>query len=289
MTNRIRSLMAALPCVPLVVSPVLAADAIRGKKADPPRPALEAPVSPPAPESRGATIVTYSPREIVPVNTRQRLTTMIVLPAGERILDFVCGDKEYWVIDGNENLAFVKPAKANAETSLNLVAASGNIYSFILREVSDQPSKQPDLKLFVELKDAGMSRAVQGEPAFVASTELKAYRQQIEIAKDETRQVKAAAKDAISSGIEAYRKNMRYPYSFAAGKKPFKVRAMFHDDKFTYIAARSEETPAVYETVDGKPSLVNFDYEDGLYVVRKILHDGYLAIGKQKLEFTSEE
>jgi hypothetical protein len=37
---------------------------------------------------------------------------------------------------------------------------------------------------------------------------------------------------------------------------------------------------------DGKPSLVHYDFADGLYTVPKILDAGYLAVGKQKLTFT---
>ena len=57
---------------------------------------------------------------------------MIILPEQEEILDFVCGDKEFWVVSGAQNLAYVKPAKAGATTNLNLVTASGNVYSFLL-------------------------------------------------------------------------------------------------------------------------------------------------------------
>jgi Conjugal transfer protein len=64
---------------------------------------------------------------------------------------------------------------------------------------------------------------------------------------------------------------------------------MYNDDKFTYIQARPEETPTLYEIKDGKPNLVNFDYRDGVYVVQKILGRGYLMMGKQKLAFTREQ
>ena len=82
---------------------------------------------------------------------------------------------------------------------------------------------------------------------------------------------------------------MRFSYRFEAGKKPFNVRAMYNDDKFTYIQARPEETPALYEVKDGKPNLVDFSYKNGVYVVTKILDEGYLAIGKQKLAFKRQD
>ena len=36
---------------------------------------------------------------------------------------------------------------------------------------------------------------------------------------------------------------------------------------------------------DKKGSLINFDFSNGLYTVPKQLDNGYLAIGKQKVEF----
>ena len=64
---------------------------------------------------------------------------------------------------------------------------------------------------------------------------------------------------------------------------------MYTDDKFTYIQARPEEPPAIYEMKDGKPNLVNFEYRNGMYTINKILGDGYLAIGKQKLAFSRQD
>jgi type IV secretory pathway VirB9-like protein len=74
--------------------------------------------------------VTYSAHTVLRVNAKLRVTTLIVLPESEDILDIVCGDKDYWVISGVHNLAYVKPAKAGATTTLDLVTASGHIYAF---------------------------------------------------------------------------------------------------------------------------------------------------------------
>src|SRR6476659_9329030 len=89
--------------------------------------------------------VAYTPQSIVPLHARLRFTTMVVLPDQEEILDFVCGDKEFWVVSGGQNLAYIKPAKAGVTTNLNLVTASGHIYSFVLTE----GNAEPDLKVFV--------------------------------------------------------------------------------------------------------------------------------------------
>lgn len=237
----------------------------------------------------GARVIRYGEKDVVRINAKVRFQTLIVLPKEEQILDFACGDKEFWVIDGNVNIAYVKPAKPGLETDLNLVTASGNIYSFLLVEVSDNPDSQPDLKVFIEPKEESMISAANGTAQFVSARELDNYRQQLAIAKDETRRVEQAADSAIDAGVSRFVANMRFPYRFEAGKKPFFVRAMYNDDKFTYIQARPEETPTLYEIKDGKPNLVNFEYRNGAYVVGKVLARGYLVIGKAKLGFEREE
>jgi type IV secretory pathway VirB9-like protein len=95
-------------------------------------------------------------RGVIPLQTRLRYTTMVVLPDGEEILDILCGDRDFWVISATHNIAHVKPAKAGAETNLNLVTASGTIYSFLLSE----KSSPPDLKVYVQ----GEPRAATGKP-----------------------------------------------------------------------------------------------------------------------------
>ena len=88
-----------------------------------------------------ARVVPYGERDIVEVNAKVRYTTLLVLPKHEQILDFTCGDKEFWIVDGNQNFAYVKPAKEGSETNLNLITASGNVYSFALAEISGSPGR----------------------------------------------------------------------------------------------------------------------------------------------------
>src|SRR5580704_9102428 len=101
-------------------------------------------------EAQTARQVTYTPQSVVPLHAKLRFTTMVILPDQEEILDFVCGDKEFWVVSGAQNLAYIKPAKAGVSTNLNLVTASGHVYSFVLTEAS----QDPDLKVFVTLDES---------------------------------------------------------------------------------------------------------------------------------------
>lgn len=67
--------------------------------------------TPVAGQTMGIREVSASARSLIPLQTRLRYTTMIVLPEGEEILDVVCGDKDFWVISAAQNIAHVKPAK----------------------------------------------------------------------------------------------------------------------------------------------------------------------------------
>ena len=39
-----------------------------------------------------------SERTLIPLQTRLRYTTLVVLPPDEEIIDVICGDKDWWVI-----------------------------------------------------------------------------------------------------------------------------------------------------------------------------------------------
>jgi type IV secretory pathway VirB9-like protein len=251
-------------------------------------PALEAPAAPTDSEPAAKT-VHYGQRDVVKLKTKVGFTTLIVLPQNETILDFVCGDKEYWVVNGTQNFAYVKPAKQGATTNLNLVTAAGNIYTFVLVEVSKLPDTEPDLKVFVEPIEQSMVSAADQLPRFVPFREVEDFRQQVEIAKAETLRTKEAAQATMDAQIGKFLSETRFTYRFDPDKKPFHIKAIYHDEKFTYIQGEPEETPTLYEIRDGKPNLVNFEYKNGVYVAEKVIDRGYLAIGKNRLLFVRHE
>ncbi|HET9375696.1 MAG TPA: TrbG/VirB9 family P-type conjugative transfer protein, partial [Chthoniobacterales bacterium] len=132
-----------------------------------------------------AKVVSYSEKDVIAVRAKVRFSTLIVLPKLEQILDFTCGDKEFWIVNGSQNFAYVKPAKTGTQTNLNLITASGNVYSFVLSEVTDATDSEPDLKIFIEPKDESMLSAANGQPRFGTAQQVEDYRQQAQIAKAE--------------------------------------------------------------------------------------------------------
>ena len=126
-------------------------------------------------------------------------------------------------------------------------------------------------------------------PRFVSAREVENYRQQIEIAKEETQRAKQEAQEALDGQIGKFLSETRFTYRFSPDKKPFRIKAIWHDSKFTYIQGDPEEIPTLYEIRDGKPNLVNFEFKNGIYVAEKVIDRGYLAIGKSRLLFVRHE
>ncbi|MYG76263.1 MAG: hypothetical protein F4198_11860, partial [Acidobacteria bacterium] len=141
------------------------------------------------------------------LRARVRHTTVIVLPAGERILDFVSGDSEYWHLTGAANIAYLKPLAEDAATNVALVCESGRIYSFLVSESGEKP---PHLVVRVEAgaEAVGMS----GAPGFVARSEVAAYREMVAqavdaagLAREEAEARIAEAREQAAAEIEAFR------------------------------------------------------------------------------------
>ena len=236
--------------------------------------------------------------QIVQIRARTRHTTIIVLPATENILDFVVGDSEYWHLTGAAHLAFLKPIAEGVTTNVALVCESGKIYSFL---VSERGAGEPHLVVRIEAQSAAESgiSPTAHEPAFVARSRVAAYQQMAASAMSTARTVQGEAEARIAEAAaeqarktEAFRAEyptrLKFPYRLEekARKWPFLVEGMWHDGQFTYLRSNAQESPALYEVKDGKSALVAYDLsEDGLYIARHVLGDGWLQIGKQKVRW----
>src|SRR5579864_8291986 len=208
-----------------------------------------------------ARTIKYAPKDIMRLTTRPRFTTLILLPPQERILDFVIGDKDAWVLEGTQNFAYLKPTKPGLETSVDLITASGNIYTFYCVS-ADAP--QPDLKVFVEPADEKLLNAANGAPHLLPASDVEQFREAAAL------QVKAAQEQSNHFRSDYAIHILKFDYKFKKNKKPFKISAIYHDDRFTYIHSSATEKPTLYEVKDGEPTLVNFTLQDGVYVIDHI-------------------
>ena len=228
------------------------------------------------------------------LRARVRHTTLIVLPAGERILDFVVGDSEYWHLTGAANVAYLKPLAEDAATNVALVCESGRIYSFLVSEHGEKP---PHLVFRVEAgaEAAGMSGSADA-PGFVARSEVAAYQRMAAEAAEAARRAQQQAEAGIvearrraEAELEALRAEyptrlaFEYRLDRAATRRPFLVEAMWHDGKFTYIRLHGQEWPAVYELSDGEAAVVPVQVAGGgLFVAHRVLGDGWFQIGGRR-------
>jgi type IV secretory pathway VirB9-like protein len=224
--------------------------------------------------------VTATDRSLIPLHTRLRYTTMVVLPDGEEVLDVICGDRDFWVISATQNVVHVKPAKPGAETNLNLVTARGTIYSFLLLEKSGGGA--PDLKVYVT-SDAIVPTA---PPKYYSATEVERIQHDLTEARSAVTLAEQQATEAIARERDAYPARLQFVYGTPKYERPFLVRAMWHDGQFTYVQADATELPALYELKDGEPAVLNFQVRGtGTYVVPKVLDRGYFALGTARFGF----
>jgi type IV secretion system protein VirB9 len=255
----------------------------------------------------------YHPHDPVMLHARVRYTTLIVLPDGEQVVEATCGDRDHWIVDVRDGLVSLKPTQAGVASNLNLVSTTGAVYTFLVTEQSaaSEGDAAVDLTVYIERDDGGLepqSAAVRASerpgttsagPAgglrarFVAAEQLEDFRQQAGLAREQAVKAREEARTELDAGLTAFRTTyplaMRFPYQFTAHKTPFRILAMWHDDHRTFIQTTARELPALYELKERLANLVNFDVQDGTYVVPKVLGDGYFQLGRARVPFLTVE
>ena len=241
-----------------------------------------------APSAPRTVIVTDTEQPPV-ILTGQLQATLIVLPAEEKVATVFGGDTVNWVFDGGHvasRFISVKPKTAGSSTDLHIVSDHGNEYTLQLREVSSDGDVHFDSKVMITPGDQAGKDKLAAMPVFVPAADLD--RAKAEAATAKAAQV--AELKAEETRAEQYRSSypgsLHFDYTWDRKKgDALGLQQVWHDDRFTYLRGQFQETPALYELKDGKPSLINFDFASGLYTVPKEVSHGYLTIGKQKVEF----
>jgi type IV secretion system protein VirB9 len=225
-----------------------------------------------------ARTVQYHSQDIVPIHAKLKYTTLIELPATEKIMEAATGDKDFWVVDVVGNFCFVHPAKAGISSNLNLITDKGNIYSFTLTDVSGS-TDTPDLKVIVVPADQSSIVRSSGPAQFVPAAQLEQSQQALVAVQSHVTEINDEFKSA-------YPLSLKFDYSFHVNEAPFDIQAIYHDDKFTYIKTDAPEKFSVYEMRDGKPNLISYQLNNGTYIIPKVMDSGYVELGKKKMEFS---
>lgn len=216
-------------------------------------------------------------------------STLIVLPAEEKVANVFAGDTVDWVFDGGHvasRFISVKPKTASSATDVHIVSDHGNEYTLELREISSEDDPHYDSKVLIEPGDKKAMERITQLPVFVPAADLDKAKQDAATAQA----AQAATLKAEQTKEEAYRSeypgSLHFDYTWDEKKgKELGLQQIWRDDKFTYLRGQFQETPALYEVKDKRPSLINFDFSNGLYTVPKELDLGYLTIGKHRVDF----
>ncbi len=274
--------------------------------------------------------ILHNPRDpqVHTIYTKTHMMTALMFPPNDKILQIVCGDPDTWSINtdpagsGTEHIVYIKPSRVGHSTNLMVITTSRMVMQFFLQEISivldpdtskpiiadhdaDKIPTGPDVMVTIRLsKDAatGANTSAAAPSRFIekraADQTIRAYQDQLAQATEHTAITRIAAEKVVTQQLAnlqaTYPGQMQFPYDIALNTPPFHVQAMYCDSKFTYIRLNTQEVPAIYEIVDGKPNIVNFEFQparpdgdpNGVFVVRKILDQGHLVIGKAKLPFS---
>ncbi len=221
-------------------------------------------------------------------------STLIELPAEEKVATVFGGDTVSWVFDAGHvasRYISIKPKVADATTDLHIVSDHGNEYTIELHEISSEKDNPHfDSKVYISSSDAKAADNIAKAPVFVPAAEAEAKEAQLKKEADDAKKAADADHKEVAAVTETFKASypatLHFDYTWDQKKgAALGIQQIWRDDKFTYLRGQFQETPALYEVKDKKPSLINFDYNNGLYTVPKELESGYLAIGKQKVEF----
>ena len=221
-------------------------------------------------------------------------STLIELPAEEKVATVFGGDTVSWVFDAGHvasRYISIKPKVADSTTDLHIVSDHGNEYTIELREISsDKENPHFDSKVYVTSSDPKAAENMAKAPVFVPAAEVEEKEAQLKKEADDARKAAEADHKALTSSVEAYKADypgtLHFDYTWDQKKgAALGVQQIWGDDKFTYVRGVFQETPALYELKDKKGSLIKYDFANGLYTIPKAVAAGYLSIGKQRVDF----
>jgi type IV secretory pathway VirB9-like protein len=221
-------------------------------------------------------------------------STLIELPAEEKVATVFGGDTVSWVFDAGHvasRYISIKPKIADSTTDLHIVSDHGNEYTIELKEISSEKDNLYfDSKVYVTSSDAKAADNIAKPPVFVPAAEVDAKEAQLKKEADDARKAAEADHKAVTTAAETFKASypgsLHFDYTWDQKKGALLgVEQIWRDDKFTYLRGKFQETPALYELKDGKGSLINYDFANGLYTIPKTVAQGYLSIGKQRVDF----
>jgi len=234
--------------------------------------------------------VTMGQRKPVRIRVARGQATLIRLPDGQRVMNVYGGDKGeggLWSVDAGKvptRFLAVKPKEIGIHTTLHVISNTGQELSFFLEEVTGVDT-QFDAEVEAD-SGATSSSSVGPEVKWVPAEEVASCKTHTDSLKLDVAETSKKAQEKADAAVAAYQaqypRKLFFGYDWDAAKaEKLGFEMAWSDDKFTYF--RGKKVLALYEiNEDGKASLIQYSYSDGLYTVPKLLYDGYFAIGPKK-------
>jgi type IV secretion system protein VirB9 len=234
--------------------------------------------------------VTMGQRKPVHIRVARNQATLIRLPENQRVMSVYGGDKGdggVWSVDAGKvptRFLAVKPKETGIHTTLHVVSNTGQEISLFLQEVTGEDT-QFDAEVDAD-EPGGSSDAIASVVKWVPAEDVLNCKARAESLKADVAETAKKAQEKADAAIAEYQasypKKLFFGYAWDQAKaEQMGLEMAWSDDKFTYF--KGSKVLALYEVnEDGKPSLIQYSYANGIYTVPKILYDGYFAIGTKK-------
>jgi len=207
--------------------------------------------------------------------------TTLVLPEHELTRTTSVADTENWVLQTTESkqasrfLNIKVKAPQTKETTLNVITDHDTSYTFIL----NLDSEVCDSKVFIDADSALAKRIADARP-WVSPDDADRLKAQVEEAKKGAAAAQASVQTKVDEFRSTYPAKLHFDYRYDTKQaEKMGIHSLYTDGTFFFVSANPKETPALYEIKDGKPSLIAFQFKDGLYSAARVIDQGYLAVG----------
>jgi hypothetical protein len=239
-------------------------------------------------------VTRYRDQDLIPIRTKLRFTTLIVLPPGEEISEVSCGDKEFWVVDGQENFLHVKPAKEGAVTNLNVVLKSKVVYSFVVEEIGSKGV--PDLKVVIGPDEVLKLRAEQKALQQRVDNLNAAHQEELarmaqERARDAAMQKEALERVEMDLPVRLTNFLTKQKFNLVCFQKStICLKAVFTTDTNTYIIGKLGTSPSFtgYDPKGDFHSGIKFERENDVYKLSVPINSGTIWYGPKEVTFSTK-
>lgn len=202
--------------------------------------------------SPGVMRYVWRPDFVMPIRTREFMTTTIELPAWEKIDRIILGDTMVFEATRvKDHIVVVRPSHSGADTNMTMIGASGNLYNFYLRSEGWNSTRITDLAVYVTAGKPGLARLEERADSRAGMTGEEAGTDE-EAPEDYLREI---AFDPANIQF-----NMRVLAKTPADIDIAPLR-VFSDGVWTYFdygdKADTQRRPVVFQLIDGVETMVN--------------------------------